>query len=194
MMVERRVVIVAVVAAALLGLAVGMAFGVFDDPAAPAASRQPGAGASPSAASLPAHGPARDKAYVVISLASPSLALSVADASEDDGADVIAFSRNDAENQRWRLLAAGQDEVQLRSVDSHLCLHARGKGARLSQRTCAAVDAQRWRLAAAGGGFSLVNVKSGLALGLRGDDGGRLAQVDPDPTDRDQLWGFSRIG
>jgi hypothetical protein len=194
MVVERRVVIVAVVAAALLGLAVGMAFGVFDDPPAPAAaSRQPGAGASPPAAPLTAHGPARDQDYIVTSLASPSLALSVADASEDDGADVIAFRRNDAENQRWRLIDAGQGEVQLRSVDSHLCLHARGRGARLSQRTCAAVDAQQWRLAAAGGGFSVVNVKSGLALGLR-DDGGRLAQVDPDPTDRDQLWGFSRIG
>ncbi len=85
--------------------------------------------------------------------------LDVFDQSAVDGADVVQWTANGQNNQRWEFRDAGGGYANVVNVNSGKCLDvyggtgATGDGVRITQWTCHTDTNQQWRLQDAGGGY-----------------------------------------
>ncbi|MFK4119911.1 RICIN domain-containing protein [Streptomyces longwoodensis] len=132
------------------------------------------------------------------------LRMSVVRESTSDGAEVHQTLTAPRDHQRWRLIAAGQDDGQvlyrIENVRSGKVLEVVGaqktEGAVVAQRTYDGADAhhQHWRLIPVGpvNGtprvYEIANRKSGLLLGVDTNARTVIKQYEADGAPRDRQW------
>ncbi|MCH7231890.1 RICIN domain-containing protein [Glycomyces sp. L485] len=110
----------------------------------------------------------------------------VVSGSTADGAEIIQYTCNDDNNQRWQLQSAGGGYYQIVSWSSGKCLDIDGgstaNGAQAIQWTCNGGTNQQWELRDAGSGYTqLVARHSGKCLDVTSastEDSTRLKQYD----------------
>ena len=115
--------------------------------------------------SLPAHGaglyrlsPRTTAAVHTLTAGHSGKLLDVFNLSTDDGADIVQWTANGQNNQRWEFRDTGDGYAQVVNVNSGKCLDvyggvgAIGDGVRITQWTCHSDTNQQWRLQDAGGG------------------------------------------
>lgn len=152
--------------------------------------------------SLPAHGSGLYRlsprttatAYTLTARHSGKL-LDVYNLSTEDGADVVQWTANGQNNQRWEFRDADAGYVTVVNVNSGKCLDvygsATGDGARITQWTCHSGTNQQWRLQDAGaGGQQLVARHSNRCLAVQGGatTDGSLAVQMTCGNGTDQQW------
>jgi hypothetical protein len=209
----RRIVAVALLSAAVMGLFVGMGIGLFQarppqaTRTADVSARLPDAAPTteaptPTPTPAPAQtvGPRRDASYVVTN-GFNRLAADVAGASPDAGTPIILFQPNAQANQQWTVRDAGSGSVFLVSVSSGKCLQmrrlSRRAGAIAVQADCSGEDAQRWQFGVNRDGWSLTSTNSGLRLDSSDDTVNGLLPViqkRPEENARSQVWYFTPVG
>lgn len=123
--------------------------------------------------------------------------LDVLNMSTEDGADVVQWTANGQNHQRWELRDAGGGYAGVVNVSSGKCLDvyggtgAIGDGVRITQWTCHSGTNQQWRLQDAGGGrFQLIARHSNKCLTVQDSataDGARAVQLACG-TRTDQQW------
>lgn len=117
------------------------------------------------ARSLPAHGaglyrlsPRTTATVHTLTAGHSGKLLDVFNLSTDDGADIVQWTANGQNNQRWEFRDTGDGHAQVVNVNSGKCLDvyggagAIGDGVRITQWTCHSDTNQQWRLQDAGGG------------------------------------------
>jgi hypothetical protein len=115
--------------------------------------------------SLPAHGsglyrlsPTASAAVHTLTAGHSGKLLDVHNLSTSDGADVVQWTGNGQNNQRWEFRDGADGYSQIVNVNSGKCLDvyggtgAVGDGVRITQWTCHGGTNQQWRLQDAGGG------------------------------------------
>ncbi|NGY63259.1 hypothetical protein G7043_30495 [Lentzea sp. NEAU-D13] len=115
--------------------------------------------------SLPAHGaglyrlsPRTTATVHTLTAGHSGKLLDVFNLSTDDGADIVQWTANGQNNQRWEFRDTGDGHAQVVNVNSGKCLDvyggagAIGDGVRITQWTCHSDTNQQWRLQDAGGG------------------------------------------
>ncbi|MFJ6378897.1 RICIN domain-containing protein [Kitasatospora sp. NPDC092039] len=117
--------------------------------------------------------------------------------SLNDGTVAIAYQRTGYANQKWRFEDAGDGAVRIRSARSDKCLQPGGAavpGQYVAQQPCSDTAAQKWRLTAAGGGFTLTADGGALVLGIgeRWYYGGRLLELQQPNGSPYQNWSLSK--
>lgn len=126
--------------------------------------------------------------------------LDVSGASSDDGAAVIQWSGHGGDNQRWRLVPAGDGYFTITAKHSGKCLDVSGvsrdDGAGIIQWSGWGGDNQKFRLEEAGdGSYRIVAKHSGKCLDVSGastGDGARVIQWSSWGGDN-QKWFFTRV-
>ncbi|MEV6520438.1 RICIN domain-containing protein [Longispora sp. NPDC051575] len=107
-----------------------------------------------------------------------------------DGAPIIAYAPHGYANQRWVLVPAAGDTLQIRSVASGKCVSALGQaaaGVPLVQHTCdAQAVGQRWKLTLNPDGYALS--LGGFDVGI--GEGGQLVLQAPSQA-RAQRWSLT---
>jgi len=110
----------------------------------------------------------------------------VADASQDDGADIRQWSCNGTRAQAWEAVDVGRNEIVFISTGSGKVMEVIGNprraGADVAQNSWNGAPTQRWRVENMDGGFvRIVNVGSRKCLDLEGSgfqDGTNISQFD----------------
>ncbi len=114
--------------------------------------------------SLPAHGaglyrisPRSAAAVSTLAARHSGKLLDVFNLSTEDGADVVQWTGNGQNNQRWEFRDAGGGYSTVVNVNSGKCLDVYGEstadGARITQWTCHGGTNQQWRIQDAGSGY-----------------------------------------
>ncbi|MBG6137071.1 hypothetical protein IW245_003265 [Longispora fulva] len=110
-----------------------------------------------------------------------------------DGTPIIAYSPHGYANQRWVLVPAAGDTVQLRSVSSGKCVSSLGDpvaGAPLVQYACDAQAAgQRWKLTMTSDGYALSNGGFNIGIG----EGCRQLVLQAPAHTRVQRWTMTAV-
>ncbi|WP_202919419.1 RICIN domain-containing protein [Saccharothrix deserti] len=139
-------------------------------------------------------------AYYKIVNRNSGMAVDVSGGSTSDGATVIQWGYNSADNQNWRFESASGGNFKIVSQKSGKLLDVLGAstadGASVVQWTDQNGANQHWQLVDAGSGYSKIrNVNSGKVLGVSGSStaaGAQLVQVT-DTSANSQLWQISRV-
>ncbi len=144
--------------------------------------------------SLPSHGAGLYRVAALSTQPAPSTytltarhsgkLLDVFDSSVDNGADVVQWTANGQNNQRWRLVDLGGGYSEVVSASSGKCLDVAGAGTadgvRVTQWTCGTGRNQHWRMQDVGDGYvQLVARHSNKCLTVSdaaASDGATLAQ------------------
>lgn len=131
--------------------------------------------------SLPAHGaglyrlsPRTTATVHTLTAGHSGKLLDVFNLSTDDGADIVQWTANGQNNQRWEFRDTGDGHAQVVNVNSGKCLDvyggagAIGDGVRITQWTCHSDTNQQWRLQDAGGGrFQVIARHSNKCLTVK---------------------------
>jgi hypothetical protein len=143
---------------------------------------------------LAAASPVANGTYTLTNLAS-NLVMDDPGASHTSGTQIIQWTPNGANNQKWVFTYNGHGYHTIRNLASGLYLTESGtsNGAQLQQRTADSQDDQLWSVVWINGGFLLINKASGLAA----DDPGSSTTVGQGldlwavNDGRNQIWQFS---
>jgi alpha-galactosidase len=131
--------------------------------------------------SLPAHGaglyrlsPQTTVAAYTLTARHSGKLLDVSNLSTADGADVVQWTANGQNNQRWDFRDLGDGYYNVVNVNSGKCLDvyggtgATGDGVRMTQWTCHTGTNQQWRIQDAGNGYlQLIARHSGKCLTIQ---------------------------
>ncbi|GAA1959621.1 hypothetical protein GCM10009838_14960 [Catenulispora subtropica] len=134
-----------------------------------------------------------DKPYLLLNSLT-GLSADLWGGSTRDGNVLISYQRTGATNQQWHFHDAGNGTVQIVSVRSGKCLQAGGQtrpGQYVVQQHCDnTAAAQRWKLTANSGGYTLSPNGSTLVLGIstRWYYGGRLLELQQPSGGSSQNW------
>lgn len=111
------------------------------------------------------------KKYVIKSYNSGK-ALDVSWGSKDNGANVLQYTYNGYENQKWYIEPLGNGYYAIKSANSGKSLDiayaSNDDGANIQQWDYYGGNAQQWKIEAANGGYSIINRQSGKALDVSG--------------------------
>ncbi|MFE2915052.1 RICIN domain-containing protein [Kitasatospora indigofera] len=166
--------------------------GATTKPGRPAAFRTPAAGGGSTGPTAPG------KSYLLLN----SLTGQSADmwgSSTNDGAVLIGYQRTGYANQRWLFDDAGDGFLRIKSAVSGKCLQVGGRlvaGQYVMQQPCnTAATSQRWKLTAAGSGWTLTADGAPLALGVssRWYYGGRLLELQQPDAQGYQNWTVQQV-
>lgn len=154
--------------------------------------------------SLPAHGaglyrlsPRSTATTYTLTASHSAKLLDVFNLSTDDGADVVQWTANSQQNQRWELRDLGNGYHNVVNVHSGKCLDvyggtgATGDGVRITQWTCHTDTNQQWRLQDSGNGsVQLIARHSGKCLTIQNaaTTDGALAVQMTCGTGTNQQW------
>ncbi len=122
-------------------------------------------------------------------------ALDVSQGSQADGGDVIQWTQNSGNNQKWVITDVGSGQYRLVCVNSNKALDvyqaSTADGANVVQWTYSGSGNQKWTITDAGGGYyKVINVNSGKALDVyqaSTEDGGDVVQWTYSGS-ANQLW------
>ncbi|MFC8436036.1 RICIN domain-containing protein [Streptomyces sp. NPDC057253] len=121
--------------------------------------------------------------------AGSSLLMDASGASKSNGGPVIQWPSTGGANQKWNLARVADNIYTLTNVNSGLCLdvpdQSKSSGVQLQQWTCNGGTNQQWAIdlvgSYSGSSYMLVNVGSGLNLGVAGSTA-QGAAVDQEVT------------
>lgn len=125
--------------------------------------------------------------------------MDVSGASTANGGAIIQWPSNGGANQQWRLARQADNVYTLTSVNSGLCLDvpngSTASGQQLQQWTCNGGANQQWAAdlvgGSTGGDYVLVNIGSGLTIGVAGSSQGAAVQQLTGNGASSQTWHIS---
>ncbi|MFF1924735.1 RICIN domain-containing protein [Streptomyces sp. NPDC058221] len=124
-------------------------------------------------------------------------AIDVPAQSTAQGAQLVGWTWNGGDNQKWDVTANTDGTYTLKSVKSGLCAevyqNSKAAGAAIDQWACSGDANQRWTATATTGGYKLTSKSSGLLLTAGSTtDGALLTQQAAAPT-AVQTWAFTKL-
>lgn len=131
----------------------------------------------------------------VYRIAAGAQAIDVPAHSTVAGTQLVGWSWNGGNNQKWAVTANSDGTHALKNVTSGLCAdvdaNSTQPGAAIIQWPCSGSANQRWTAAAGNGGYTLTSKSSGLLLtAASATDGAQLTQQPANAT-AIQTWDFS---
>ncbi|MFJ8441469.1 RICIN domain-containing protein [Kitasatospora griseola] len=108
------------------------------------------------------------------------------------GTQLITWTLNSGQNQRWIFTPQADGSYQIGNAESTLCMDVNGgsgsAGAAIIQYTCTGGSNQRWIVSAVSGGYTIASQSSGLLVTTASTANGALVTQQPDTGSALQRW------
>ncbi|GGQ90772.1 RICIN domain-containing protein [Kitasatospora griseola] len=108
------------------------------------------------------------------------------------GTQLITWTLNSGQNQRWIFTPQADGSYQISNAESTLCMDVNGgsgsAGAAIIQYTCTGGSNQRWIVSAVSGGYTIASQSSGLLVTTASTANGALVTQQPDTASTLQRW------